>query len=527
VASGLISGFLASCERFPHRVALEVDGRAVTYEQLRSVAAGIAEALRTEVASDGSSLTAIFGHKSTAAFAGVLGALMHGHGYVPLNPGFPPERTAMMLNRSECAAIVVDTSALPLLPAVLAAAERPVVVIAPESGLELDAGLVRAGHRVVRASDVRNLAAEADRPDPESIAYLLFTSGSTGQPKGVMVANRNVAHFLSYMADLYGIDESDRLSHTFDLTFDLAVFDLFIAWERGATVCCPTPQELRRPDRYIGGRRLSVWFSVPSLAIYMNGLGMLKQNAFPSLRLSLFCGEALPLEIAAAWAAAAPAAELENLYGPTELTIACTRYRYDEGATSGEAERGIVPIGTPFPGMEAQVVDDELQAVHGDAHGELLMSGPQMTLGYWRDEERTNAAFVVPPGQTRRFYRTGDRVRRRDDDGPLLYLGRVDHQIKVRGFRVELGEIEAVIRDATGLNGVVAVGWPQTASGATAVEAFVEGELDDVDGVRSALKARLPEYMVPRRIHSMERLPLNSNGKYDRSALVAALEGAL
>ena len=234
-----------------------------------------------------------------------------------------------------------------------------------------------------------------------------------------------------------------------------------------------------------------------------------------------------------AWAQAAPNSTLENLYGPTELTVACAHYRWDRQVAAAESEMGIVPIGHPYPGMRALVAGEGMAEVKPGAEGELLMSGPQMTAGYWMDQERTAAAFVVPPGSEDVYYRTGDRVRRPVGDGPLKYLGRVDHQVKVLGHRVELGEIEAVVREESGLDGVVAVGWPLIETGCGGVEVFIEGSAGDDTGedqaasgesaLRKKLARRLPDYMVPKRYHFMEKLPLNVNGKYDRAALIKTL----
>ena len=182
-----------------------------------------------------------------------------------------------------------------------------------------------------------------------------------------------------------------------------------------------------------------------------------------------------------------------------------------------------MPIGYAYPGMNVLVVDDHLHEVQPGEAGELLMNGPQMSLGYWRDPERTNAAFIVPPGRKKVFYRTGDRVRRPAEHGPLTHLGRMDFQVKILGHRVELGEVEAAVRQASGMFGVVAVGWPATASGYGGIEAFIEGEGVEVDRLRALIASRLPDYMVPRRLHVMSRLPRNVNGKFDRNALLTLL----
>src|SRR5439155_9357275 len=266
-------------------------------------------------------------------------------------------------------------------------------------------------------------------------------------------------------------------------TFDLSAHDMFVAWESGACLCCPTQKQLIKPGAFINDARLTVWFSVPSTAVFMRRFGVLKPGMYPGLRLSLFCGEALPVEIVRHWALAAPNSVIENIYGPTELTIGCTAYRWDNANSPDECEQGIVPIGQPFDGMRALIVDEQLGEVEDGRDGELLMTGPQLSPGYWQDEEKTRQAFVPVAGKNGAFYRTGDRVRRPRPGEPLVYLGRLDNQIKVLGHRVELGEVEAAVRQVSGLEGVVALGWPRTESGADGIEVFLETDNFDTDAL--------------------------------------------
>lgn len=521
----LHSGFLNSVMAFPDRPAVVVAGETITYEQLFRNAASLAATIADQQFAQEPLLTAVFAYRSVTAFAGILGSLMRGHGYVPLNCTFPADRTKTMLQRSGCRTMVVDGQSEIQLDQVLSGLDSGMVVILPERDDVCELRTSWPMHRFIGAKEI----ASHDRwcamdTSPGSAAYVLFTSGSTGVPKGVVVTHSNVGHYIDFIANRFSITQEDRFSQMFEMTFDLSVADMFVAWSRGACVCCPSGKMLINPGRFIKDSALTIWFSVPSTAIFMKRLGSLKSDSYPRLRVSMFCGEALPVEVAKAWAEAAPNSIVENLYGPTELTIACMYYRWDPARSPDEVEFGVVPIGEPFPMMLPMVVDESLNEVGSGEVGELLMMGPQLSLGYWRDTEKTAAAFVVPPGKEQIYYRTGDRVRKTIDDKPMIYLGRVDNQIKIFGHRVELGEIEAVLREESGIDAVVAVGWPVTASGTSGVEAFIQTENIDIGVLHGRISRRLPSYMVPRRIHLIETFPLNMNGKYDRKALIKLLE---
>lgn len=522
----LWSGFLRSSGQFPDRPAIDVAGREVTYRELSERATRLAATIQAKTPAGGSPLTAVFAYRSESAYAAVLGALMAGNGYVPLNRTFPIDRTRLMLERSMCRSVIVDHESEAQLDRLLTGIETPLLLVFPDRSDVADVRARFPSHQIVGSNELssREQWRVADVPI-SSVAYLLFTSGSTGQPKGVMVSHQNVLSYLDWTIPRYGINEQDRCSQTFDMTFDLSVHDMFVTWEKGACLCCPTPKALIKPGAFIVDAGLTTWFSVPSIAVFMKKLGTLKPEMYPGLRLSLFCGEALPIEIVKSWAEAAPNSIIENIYGPTELTIACTAYRWDKMRSPAECEQGVVPIGHPFDGMEVRVSDDEFREIQPGGDGELLMTGAQLSLGYWEDPEKTAKAFVTPPDSNKIFYRTGDRVRRPISSAPLIYLGRMDYQIKIMGHRVELGEIEAAIREESGVDGVVALGWPISASGAGAIEAFLQTS-DPLDSaaLQQRLAARLPKYMIPRRLHVLPELPVNSNGKYDRKALIAKLD---
>ncbi len=521
----LWSGFLRSSREFADRPAIDVAGQQMSYEHLAQRAMRLATTIQTQVPEGGVPLTGVFGYRSAASYAAVLGALLAGHGYVPLNRTFPIDRTRVMLERSMCRSIIVDQGSEGQLETLLENFATPLVMIFPDRSDVQDLVAKFPAHRVISGDALS--PAENWHPvevPTNSIAYLLFTSGSTGQPKGVMVSHANVLHYVDYVSKRYEFTSEDRVSQTFDMTFDLSAHDLFVAWENGACVCCPTQKQMIKPGAFVNDARLTVWFSVPSTAVFMRRFGVLKPDMYPGLRLSLFCGEALPVEIARQWSLAAPNSVIENIYGPTELTIACTAYRWDNANSLAESEQGVVPIGEPFDGMRALIIDDQLRPVPEETDGELVMTGPQLSLGYWQDEEKTRKAFVRIPGEDATFYKTGDRVRRRSPGKPLVYLGRLDSQIKILGHRVELGEVEATVREVSGLDGVVAVGWPKTGSGADGIEVFLQTDSFDTKTLLEDLKARLPLYMVPRNVNTLSRFPLNANGKFDRGALLKTLE---
>ena len=517
-----------------------------TYGELAARAAALSATLRAATPAGGPPLTGVLAHRSATAFAAVLGALGRGHGYVPLNPAFPPARTREMLRRAGCRAIVADRHGSAQLRQALEGIEWPLVVVLPEGEDSPELGarprsweVVGPGEMESAAGQMQGASGETEgtsremprtagedgrAPADDAVAYVMFTSGSTGAPKGVAVSHRNAVFYVDRMVEQYGITEHDRFSQTFDLTFDPSVFDMFVAWERGACLCCPSPKALLQPGRFIREAELSIWYSVPSRALIMKRLGMLQEGRYATLRWSFFVGEPLPLELAAAWARAAPHSVVENVYGPTEVTVTSTWYRWDRERTPAESELGVVPIGWPVRGMSALVVDPRLREVPPGEAGELLLSGPQVSLGYWNDPERTAQALVVPPGRREVHYRTGDRVRRPRHGEPLRYLGRVDDQVKVSGHRVELGEIEAVLREETGVDSAVALGWPRNQMGFGGVVAFLGDRRVDVEEARRRLGARLPEYMVPTELHLLDELPLNRNGKFDRRALLARLE---
>ena len=523
----LIDGFVESVSRFPAREALVVDGERLSYLALQRLAAKIASAVLQHT-EDMSPLVALLAHRSKTAYASILGILSAGKGYVPLNPKFPLERTRSMLDLSGCKIQIVGKEGFPHLPKLLIDAGRPLTVILPdafdEGGLSSDF----PQHRFVPSRKMTDGDTFSSRPkiDPTAIAYLLFTSGSTGQPKGVPIPQSSVRSYLQYVCDRYDVNETDRFSQQFDLTFDLSVHDMFVCWERGACLLSVPEKSVMAPAKFIREHQLTVSFSVPSVIGVLAKMRLLSPGCFPSLRYSLFCGEPLAVSYAQLWQEAAPNSILENLYGPTETTIAISHYRWNKTRSPEECVNGIVPIGWIFDGQACRVTDANRKGVPVGVRGELCLCGSQVTTGYWNEPARTQEQFVQLPGAGESpWYRTGDMVQQ-DANGCLYYLGRADHQVKIRGYRVELQEIEGVLRRACGTEQVVSIAWPVENGNAEGVVAFVSGVDDlDHDRVLDYCSRVLPGYMVPRKLFLCDEMPLNANRKIDRARLVCILKG--
>lgn len=524
---GLLDRFVSSARNCADRPALDVEGTVLSYRELFDTAADAAAALESALLAERPARVGVLAQRSLAMYRGILGTLLAGHTLVPLNPTFPVERSLAMAEQADLAAVFVDNGALERLEELLGAVTEPLVVVLPDADSLGELRERWPQHTFVAVGETpRPSDWQPAEVGPDDLACLFFTSGSTGTPKGVGVLHRNAARFVEMSLERYrdfGINETDRFSQFYDITFDSSMFDIYVSWAFGACLCCPSAKEWFNPNRYIADKALTVIDITPSAGHGMNRRNGWAPGRFPDLRLCRFGGEALSAELAEAMAHAAPNAIVDNAYGPTECTVDACFYRWDPEQSPAECEHGMVPIGYPGHQVGLRVADESLNEVPVGAEGELLISGPQVTPGYWKDPERTAKVFVrLEDGRV--HYRTGDLVRRPAPGEPIIFLGRLDHQIKIGGVRIELGEVESALRDAAGTDQAVAVGWPRTESGASGIVAFVVGENIDEPALRDRLRQRLPAVMVPRAIHATNELPLNANGKVDRKALIAQLE---
>jgi amino acid adenylation domain-containing protein len=354
----------------------------------------------------------------------------------------------------------------------------------------------------------------------------MFTSGTTGVPKGVVVTAANVAHFLGVVRERYAIAPADRVGQFCETSFDVSVFEMFAAWDGGACLCVVPDSQLMAPAGFLRRERITVWTSVPSVIAMLARMKLLEPGLFPSLRASFFIGEALPVQSALAWRAAAPSSVVDNQYGPTEATVACTVQRVGDPVIETPG-RGTVAIGLPYDGMHAAIVDDGRFVADGTV-GELALAGPQLAAGYLDDVEQTARRFPTldhPMLGRARWYLTGDFAFR-DEDGILHCLGRTDHQVKIMGHRVELEDLEAHLRAASGTDSVAAVARPAAGGSAMTIAAFVSGATRTPGEIRERLRELVPAYMLPRRVVALDALPISANGKVDRHALAASLDEA-
>ncbi len=483
--------FARTADRQPDAPAVELPQTSVSYGRLRRAAEAVAEQIRD--AAGPVDRVGLFAGRSLVAYAGYLAALRLGATVVPLNPDYPAARNHRTCELADVDLVVAD-AAMWHRSGQKWAGDRPVLPLTDDAVLSAVPSWRLAPHE-----------ARQDQP-----AYLVFTSGTTGRPKGIPIRHRNVLPLLARNIARYEVGPGCRMSHVFDLTFDGSVLDLFVSWGAGATLVVPGRSELFSPVDYLTDREITHWFSVPSVISVSAGLGQLPTGRATALRYSTFGGEQLTYAQAAAWHAVAPESFIDNIYGPSELTVACTGFRLPrEPRHWPRTSNDTVPIGRVHDGLEHLVSEDT---------GELCVRGPQRFDGYL--DPRDNPGRFLGrldadrPGPDL-YFRTGDRVRL--EDGQLVHQGRLDDQVKIRGFRVELGEVEAALRQLPQVSQAIVL--PVTRDGLAELVACYTGQFLPPRDLLRALRTTLPIHLVPRRTLHLESLPLNANGKTDRAAL--------
>ncbi|TMR91447.1 non-ribosomal peptide synthetase/MFS transporter [Nonomuraea basaltis] len=496
----------AQAARTPDAVAVRFEGRSLSYGELDAAADRVAHTLRGLGVGPGS-VVAVCAERSLELLPGLLGVLKAGAAYLPIDPDYPPDRVAFMLADAAPVALLTQSRIRPALPHTTAIT------------LDLDDPDAWTG-APGPLPDVR--------PDvrPDDVAYVIYTSGSTGRPKGVPNTHGGIANRLAWMQERFRLDDADVVAQKTPLSFDVSVWELFWPLRHGARLVLATPgghKDTAYLRKLIVTEGVTTAHFVPSmLAVFLAEDGA---AGCGSLRRVICSGEELPADLARRCVVTLPAAELHNLYGPTEAAVDVSAWHCLPGTLTSVAR---VPIGTPIANTTLYVLDAAMSPVPIGVPGELFIGGAGLARGYLNRPALTAERFVPdpfgPPGS--RLYRTGDLARRRPD-GALEFLGRLDSQVKLRGLRIEPGEIEAAlralhaVRDAAVIvreDRLVAYVTPgdEQAPPADGVERVL-----DHAALRAELKKTLPDYMVPASYVTLAALPLSPNGKLDRRRLPA------
>ena len=370
---------------YPERTALRINGQSWTYHEFQSLARAFAPKMR---ALGSCSFVAIIGNKSITAYAAIHSILNAGKAYLPVNPVEPFQRADQMLRNAGADQIVVAPDGANLARKLLKNNRQIGTIYIIESDSELEKLENDFPERVLFGPHPPDTSQQdlPPLPKPSDPAYLIHTSGSTGEPKAVEISHTNLAAYVHNLTEKFPIHPEDRVSQAPDLNFDLSVHDLFITWCRGACLVSISEADRFAPGKLISDTQISVWTSVPSVIRFMRKLRMLEKNSYPSIRLTFFCGEPLDFDDAREWITAAPSSRLINLYGPTETTVAIAWYEVK--LLLAPSMQGVVPIGRPFRDQRALVIDSEGKSTDINESGELYLSGTQVSPGYrGRDHE--------------------------------------------------------------------------------------------------------------------------------------------
>lgn len=511
-----------AAERFPDRMAVQDVEGSIRYADLEGRANRLAHVLGDAGVRRGDRV-GLFLNKSIDAIVGIYGILKAGAAYVPLDPFAPASRLAYIARDCGIRCLVTQReksrewralveAGAPLTWLIVMNAKAGEITEAPEgvSCLGQDAlGAAPADGRGTPGID-------------QDLAYILYTSGSTGQPKGVMLSHLNALAFVTWCHDYFGPTPEDVFSNHAPLHFDLTILDIYTAAMAGAALVVVPPEMSVFPVQlaaFIEQRRITIWYSVPSVLTMLALRGSLAVGRLPILRHVIFAGEVFPTKHLRALMRLIPHAQFTNLYGPTETNV-CTYYRVPD---LPEDQTEPIPIGTPIDNVEV-IVAMEAGRPAGDGEvGELSVRGNTVAHGYWGDPERTGKSFLVNATNASRdrVYRTGDLACRRAD-GNLLFIGRSDHQIKSRGYRIELGDIEATLSAHPRVEECAVIAIPDEVVG-NRLKAFAvssDAGLTEGDLVKFCSDL-LPRYMVPEFFEFVSGLPHTSTGKIDRRALGA------
>lgn len=526
-SENILTPFLKIVKNKPESLALWANDLALSYGELWAASAPIASCLNEIVQYQKIESIGIIANRSISSFVSIIASLAAGIPYVPVHYKYPLKRQISILERAECSVLVLDETNASVMEKLLPKITKSVFILWIGSE-NIDKNFeIPHWHRLV---SVNATAGREPETSDSRAACLLFTSGSTGEPKGIRIKHSNIISYVNSIQKIYKPNKTDRFSQIFDQTFDLSLHDMFVAWSTGASLFCIPDNERHAPGRFIKKHSLTFWFSTPSTIALMQSAKLLKANSFSTLRFSLFCGEPLSSELAENWMVAAPKSRLHNLYGPTEATIAITQTKITKKLLNNVDTT--VPIGFPLSGQVAGLCNsrgDFIMVQHG-SQGELVVAGNQVTEGYWRDKQSTKSKFISGPNgeetNNTKWYKTGDRVVF-DREYGFLFLGRLDDQVKIMGHRVEISEIETALRKVTKIPTVAVIVTPQKILRSPAIVAFVGKSKLSPAELKNLCRQFLPWYMIPQRVVEINEWPLNSSNKTDKKALFKFVEESI
>jgi amino acid adenylation domain-containing protein len=492
----LHTAIAARAARYPDRVAVMSSTRSWSYADLWQASNQVGHWLRHRGARPGM-LVAVMMEKGWEQVVAVLGVLRSGAAYLPIDPGYPAERVQFLLEHGQVGLVLTQA--------------------AVDARLCWPRGVER--YRVDEAALPNNLDDLAPIQRQDDLAYVIYTSGSTGVPKGVAIDHRGALNTINDINRRFAVGPDDRLLALSSLGFDLSVYDVFGILGAGGTIVLPDPTALRDPAHWtdLATRAgVTIWNSVPALMSLAVEYGIGRDSGLPpSLRLVLLSGDWIPTSLPDEIRRTVPHARVVSLGGATEASIWSIHYPIGDVDPSWQS----IPYGWPMANQRCHVLDKALEPRPVWVAGDLYIGGIGLARGYWRDEERTAAAFITHPKTGERLYRTGD-IGRYLPDGSIEFLGRDDLLVKIRGYRIELGEIEAVLTKHPSVRAAVVVA--RDGSSSKVLMAYVilrQGVSVDGRELRTFLAEKLPDYMVPATVMVMEALPLTANGKVDAKAL--------
>lgn len=494
-------------------VAIKDENREITYEELLSKALAIAGYLSSKKIINRN--IGIIAQRGYAAYSGILGSIFSGCSYVPINNKYSQEKINDIIIQADVEVIIAERDNYKNVTC-----DRVRHIIFPDDVTDF----VENPVSVITKKELYDIQ-KAPKPiliDSKENAYIIFTSGSTGKPKGVEVTRDNLLAFLINMQKYISLKPGYISAQIHELSFDFSVFQVFFPIITGGTISVVPKEEVYCPSDYIKRENVELWSSVPTIADIMNKFGVLSDNAFPKLKYSIFCGEPLSQQVANAWLGAAPNSYVQNYYGPTEATVFVTKYDYEKKDIKESYYNGIVPIGDVFDDHKILLIDENEKIVQDSNIGEIIVNGPQVAKGYLSDDERTKKSFISikSADEVAVWYKTGD-LAKYNEKHILEYVSRKDNQIKIAGRRVEIGEIESILRGAVkGYNATVIPVRNQNGIIQYLV-AYVTIPLsvDDITEIRECCMEDIEDIFFPKKFIYIETIPTTTSGKVDRVKL--------